>query len=79
MAAKLVIAPEAELDIAEAYVWSEGRRAGPGEKFLSSVEACMESIRRFQYAIFSEHAETTLTASVVFHASRNPRKRQRLP
>jgi hypothetical protein len=41
-----VIAPEAELDIAEAYVWYEGRRAGLGEEFLSSVDACLESIRR---------------------------------
>jgi plasmid stabilization system protein ParE len=46
MAARLVIAPEAEFDIADAYVWYEGRRAGLGEEFLSSVDACMESIRR---------------------------------
>src|ERR1035438_1352298 len=31
---------------AEAYVWYEGRRAGLGEDFLSSVDACLESIRR---------------------------------
>ena len=46
MAAELVIAPEAELDIAEAYAWYEARRVGLGEDFLSSVDACMESIRR---------------------------------
>jgi plasmid stabilization system protein ParE len=46
MSVELVIAPEAEFDIAEAYLWYEGRRAGPGEEFLSSVEACLESIRR---------------------------------
>jgi plasmid stabilization system protein ParE len=46
MPVELVIAPEAELDIAEAYLWYEGRRAGLGEEFLSSVEACLESIRR---------------------------------
>ncbi len=46
MAAKLVVAPEAELDIAEAYVWYERRRIGLGEEFLSSVDACMEAIRR---------------------------------
>ena len=51
MAAKLVVAPEAELDITEAYVWYESRRAGLGEEFLSSVDACMERIRR-QPAIF---------------------------
>ena len=46
MPVELVIAPEAELDIAEAYLWYEGRRAGLGEEFLSSVDACLESIRR---------------------------------
>jgi plasmid stabilization system protein ParE len=46
MAAELVFAPEAEQDIAEAYVWYEGRRAGLWEEFLSSVDACLEGIRR---------------------------------
>ena len=46
MAAELVVAPEAELDIAEAYVWYESRRTGLGEEFLGSVDASMESIRR---------------------------------
>lgn len=46
MPVELVIAPEAELDIAEACVWYEGRRAGLGDEFLSSVDACIESIRR---------------------------------
>ena|ERR1035441_3256699 len=46
MPVELVIAPEAELDIAEAYVWYEGRKAGLGEEFLTSVDACLESIRR---------------------------------
>src|SRR5579871_2462789 len=47
MASELVLAREAELDIAEAYVWYEGRRAGLGEEFLSSLEACLEGIRRW--------------------------------
>jgi hypothetical protein len=46
MAAELVIAPEAELDIADAYAWYEGRRVGLGEEFLSSIDGCIESIRR---------------------------------
>jgi len=46
MAVKLVVAPEAELDIAEAYVWYEARRPGLGEEFLSLVDAGMERIRR---------------------------------
>jgi plasmid stabilization system protein ParE len=46
MASDLVIAPEAEQDIAEAYIWYEARRVGLGEDFLSSVDACIESILR---------------------------------
>jgi plasmid stabilization system protein ParE len=46
MAAKLVVAPEAELDIAEAYVWYESRRIGLGEEFLGSVDAAIERICR---------------------------------
>ena len=32
MAAKLILAPEAELDITEAYVWYEQQRSGLGER-----------------------------------------------
>jgi len=46
MAAEVVLAPEAELDLAEAYAWYERRRIGLGEEFLSSVDACIETIRR---------------------------------
>jgi len=46
MPVELVIAPEAGLDIAEACAWHEGRRAGLGDEFLSSVDACIEGIRR---------------------------------
>ncbi len=46
MGRSLGVAPEAELDVAEAYVWYESRRTGLGEEFLSSVDACIERIRR---------------------------------
>ena len=46
MPAELIVAPEAEQDIAEAYEWYEGRRAGLGEEFMSSVDACLEGIWR---------------------------------
>src|ERR1039458_4827327 len=62
MPVELVIAPEAELDIAEAYVWYEDRKAGLGEEFLTSVDACLDVhegyrrslIRRFPNAVFYE-------------------------
>ena len=51
MAARLVVAPEAEVDITEAYIWYERRRVGLGEEFLGSVDACIERISR-QPAIY---------------------------
>lgn len=46
MAAKVFVSPGVERDIADAYAWYEGRRVGLGEEFLSSVDACVEGIRR---------------------------------
>jgi plasmid stabilization system protein ParE len=46
MSAELILAPEAEQDIADAYAWYEMRRTGLGEEFLSCVEACLEAVRR---------------------------------
>jgi toxin ParE1/3/4 len=52
MGAELVVAPEAALDISEAYVWYESHRMGLGEEFLSAVDASIERIRR-QPAIYA--------------------------
>jgi plasmid stabilization system protein ParE len=46
MDAELIFAPEVEHDLAEAYAWYEGQRAGLGEEFLSCVDACLQAIRR---------------------------------
>ena len=46
MPARLIIAPEAEQDVADAYGWYEDRRVGLGEEFLSSVDACIRAICR---------------------------------
>ncbi len=46
MDANLVFAPEAELDIREAYGWYEERRPGLGEEFLSCVDACIQQVCR---------------------------------
>src|SRR5450432_3443905 len=74
MPVELVIAPEAGLDIAEAYVWYEGRRAGLGEEFLSSVGACLESIGRrpAMYPVVYEGCRRSLIRRfpyAVFYAS----------
>ena len=46
MAVKLVIAPEAEQDLADAYAWYERQRSGLGEEFLGCVDACIEALTR---------------------------------
>jgi plasmid stabilization system protein ParE len=46
MAAELIVAPEAEQDMAEAYRWYESRRTGLGEEFLDCVDACIQAICR---------------------------------
>jgi plasmid stabilization system protein ParE len=46
MAAELIVALEAEQDVAEAYAWYESRRIGLGEEFLNCVDACIEAICR---------------------------------
>ena len=46
MAAELIVAPEVEGDLAEAYAWYERQRAGLGEDFLSCVDSCIQAIQR---------------------------------
>ncbi len=51
MPVELVIAPEAGLDIAEAYLWYESRRAGLGEEFL--IPRVRPFVRRVRGAAIS--------------------------
>jgi plasmid stabilization system protein ParE len=46
MTAELVIAPEAQNDVDDAYRWYEKRRFGLGEEFLGCVDACIQAICR---------------------------------
>jgi plasmid stabilization system protein ParE len=46
MAAELIVAPEAEQDLTEAYAWYEDQRVGLGEEFLGCVDACIEALCR---------------------------------
>ena len=42
----MLLAPEAEEDLAEAYGWYERRRVGLGEEFLSCVDGCIQGCLR---------------------------------
>lgn len=46
MGAELIIAPEAEQDLIEAFAWYEDQRPGLGEEFLSCVDASLQAILR---------------------------------
>ncbi len=53
MSVELIIVPEVERDVAEAYAWYESRRPGLGEEFLGCVDACIHAILRMpdMYAV----------------------------
>jgi len=57
MPAELVIAPEAEQDIVETYIWYEDRLTGLGEEFLRCVEACLDAMCRTpaSHAVVHDH------------------------
>ena len=46
MVLELVVAPEADQDIQEAYAWYELQRPGLGEEYLSCIEACVQGLHR---------------------------------
>ncbi len=62
MAAELIIAPEAAVDLNDAYAWYEAQRVGRGEDFLVRVDACIQAILRFpeMHALFHGNYRRTL-------------------
>ena len=57
MAAELIIAPEAQQDVDEAYSWYEDRRPGVGEEFLGCVDGCLQAICRMPELYAKVHEE----------------------
>ena len=43
---RLIIRPEAEADLAQAYTWYEQQRTGLGREFLEEVSRCLQSIEQ---------------------------------
>lgn len=46
MAVELIIAPEVQQDLDEAYNWYEDRKYGLGEEFINCVDAAIQNIYR---------------------------------
>jgi plasmid stabilization system protein ParE len=57
MAAELIIAPEAQQDVDEAYSWYEDRRPGLGEEFLDCVDACIQVVLRMPELYAKAHLD----------------------
>jgi toxin ParE1/3/4 len=43
---RLILQPEAEVDLESAFVWYESKREGVGERFIHAVERAFEQILR---------------------------------
>jgi plasmid stabilization system protein ParE len=43
---KLIIRPEAELDLEEAFVWYESQDIGLGSEFVRAIDNCISMIGR---------------------------------
>lgn len=55
---KLIVRPEAELDISEAVKWYEERLKGLGSSFLMSVDATIESVLRMPESYMPNYKNT---------------------
>jgi len=74
---RLLVQPEAEADLAEAYRWYEAQRAGLGLEFLAAVDRALERIadQPLRRRRLSRHPAHLLAAIpyVVFHVMRSDR------
>lgn len=59
----LIVRPEAETELADAFNWYEQQIAGLGNRFLLSIDAAINSIRRdpLRYPIIYKNARRALT------------------
>jgi toxin ParE1/3/4 len=42
---RLIVRPEAEADIGDAYAWYETQRSGLGQRFIDELSRCLEQIQ----------------------------------
>jgi plasmid stabilization system protein ParE len=59
---RLIIRPEAELDLEDAFVWYESQDNGLGSEFVRAIDNCISSIGRnpMSYAIVYQEARQAL-------------------
>ena len=75
MTSELILAPEAEADIAEARDWYDARRSGLGAEFLAEMHLAFAKIEKnpLQYQISWQHFRSVVLArfpyNVIYSAS----------
>ena len=57
MSYEIIVRPEAEIEVEEAYRWYESRRSGLGKDFVLEVDACFSAILRNPYSYPVKHKE----------------------
>ena len=57
MTSSLVVRPEAEADISEAYAWYEKRTAGLGDRLLDAIEETIGHVRDAPQRFPEQHRE----------------------
>lgn len=63
MSRRLIVRPDAEADLREAFLWYERQRQGLGDEFLDEVDAALGSIHRYplMYPVIYKEAHRALT------------------
>ena len=81
---RLIVRPEAEADIGDAYAWYETQRPGLGQRCLDRIqsapkryqpvraEARRALVRRFPYGVFFIADERQVSVLAVLHMARDP-------
>jgi plasmid stabilization system protein ParE len=54
---RLLVRPEAEADIGDAYAWYQSQQSGLGERFLDELSRCISAIERQPLHFQKVHAE----------------------
>ena len=59
---RLIIRPEAELDLEDAFAWYESQDPGLGSEFVRAIDTCISTIGRnpFAYRLIYQQARRTL-------------------
>ena len=55
---RLIVRPEAEAEIGDAYAWYESQQSGLGERFLEEMSRCISAIERQPLRFQKVHAES---------------------